>query len=198
MCNLTLQKTPSTCKVPSLQRGFTLLTRSVLIYPCPQVPLVCIAPVCASCTPKDTECSSKRSKKLKTDTRSEGPSFSVACGQKCLLLFLYSQFSNTHRVLSLNEAGSFSILALSLSLSCFSNFSHPLLFYPFLPPFLSSLSIFHHHPSPHYIPSYVTPTHPPLIPQNAELICSWLNDWIPGCQGNLVFCSRKEVEYTRR
>lgn len=49
LCNLTLQKTPSTCKVASLQRSFTLLTQSVLLYPCPQVPLVCIAPVCASC-----------------------------------------------------------------------------------------------------------------------------------------------------
>lgn len=49
LCNLTLQKTPSTCKVASLQRSFTLLTRFVLLYPCPQVPLVCIAPVCASC-----------------------------------------------------------------------------------------------------------------------------------------------------
>lgn len=113
-----------------------------------------------------------------------------------MLTSLSTLSSSTHlhtlRILSLNEAGSFSV---SLSLSCFSNFSHPLLHSLFFPPFLSSLSIFRHHPPPL---NTSPPISYPAKPPTAELICSWLNDWICGCQGNLVSCSRKGGEFSRR
>lgn len=108
-------------------------------------------------------------------------------------LFTLSSQIHSHTLSPISQWGWF-LFSLLLSLSCFSNFSHPLLLSPFLPPFLSTLFIFHHHPLPLLPYSFLPPPPAPTT----ELIYSWLNDWILGCHGNLEFCSRKGDEYTRR
>lgn len=92
-------------------------------------------------------------------------------------LFTLSSQIHSHTLSPISQWGWF-LFSLLLSLSCFSNFSHPLLLSPFLPPFLSTLFIFHHHPLPLLPYSFLPPPPRPHYWTNLQL-AEWLDPRLP-------------------
>lgn len=160
---------------PFLQSWLPLpLSGSLSPYPCLGFLCFCIAPV--STSHQDPECGSKcthtvshtKKRSWKKSRSWENPCPSLQPWDCLRLLLLCSSHTNFY-------------LPLTLIPLPVSQLFPPLL--PLEPPpsslpssfLLSSFSIFHL-PTSHFKP----PT--------AELICSWLGDWSPGCRGNQMSC----------